>query len=149
MRLRLRPEARLDLEAAARWYEAQEQGLGRLFLEEVRASFHRIRTNPEVYALGYRGTRRALIRRFPYGVIVLPVPAKTASWCWPCCIAAATQSSGVNTPRARLAAAATHPRQKGSQQGGLPAGPPKANPGPGARQPPASLHGQQPLCCLP
>jgi len=73
MRLRLRPEARLDLEAAARWYEAQEQGLGRLFLEEVRASFHRIRTNPEVYALGYRGTRRALIRRFPYGVIYLPV----------------------------------------------------------------------------
>ena len=29
MVLRLRPEARLDLEAAARWYEAQEQGLGR------------------------------------------------------------------------------------------------------------------------
>ncbi|MGB7564298.1 MAG: type II toxin-antitoxin system RelE/ParE family toxin [Prochlorococcaceae cyanobacterium] len=76
MRLRLRPEARLDLEAAARWYEAQEQGLGRLFLEEVRATFHRIRTNPEVYALGYRGTRRDLIQRFPYGVIYLPVPAQ-------------------------------------------------------------------------
>ena len=74
MRLRLRPEAQLDLQAAARWYEAQEQGLGRLFLEQVRATFHRIRTNPEAYALGYRGTRRALIRRFPYGVIYLPVP---------------------------------------------------------------------------
>jgi plasmid stabilization system protein ParE len=73
MELRLRPEARLDLEAAARWYEAQEQGLGRQFLEEVRLTFERIRANPEAYPSGYRGTRRALIRRFPYGVIYLPV----------------------------------------------------------------------------
>jgi toxin ParE1/3/4 len=74
MVLRLRPEARLDLEAAARWYEAQEPGLGRRFLQEVRQAFHRIRGNPEAYAEGYRNTRRALIRRFPYGVIYLPVP---------------------------------------------------------------------------
>lgn len=46
MVLRLRPEARLDLEAAARWYEAQEPGLGRRFLQEVRQAFHRIRSNP-------------------------------------------------------------------------------------------------------
>jgi anthranilate synthase component 1 len=48
MVLRLRPEARLDLDAAARWYEAQEPGLGRRFLQEVRQAFHRIRTNPIV-----------------------------------------------------------------------------------------------------
>ena len=52
MRLGLRPEAQLDLEAAVRWYEAQEQGLGRLVLEQVSATFQRIRTNPEAYALG-------------------------------------------------------------------------------------------------
>ncbi len=39
MVLRLRPEALLDLEAAARWYEVQEQGLGRLLVEEVRVTF--------------------------------------------------------------------------------------------------------------
>ncbi|MCP9927426.1 type II toxin-antitoxin system RelE/ParE family toxin [Cyanobium sp. CH-040] len=60
MELRLRPEARLDLEAAARWYEAQEQGLGRQFLDEVRLTFERIRANPEAYR---------------YGVIDLPVAA--------------------------------------------------------------------------
>jgi plasmid stabilization system protein ParE len=65
MELRLRPEARLDLEAAARWYEAQEQGLSRQFLQEVRLTFNRIRANPEAYPSGYRNTRRALIRRFP------------------------------------------------------------------------------------
>ena len=32
----------------------------------------------EAYALGYRGTRRALIRRFPYGVIYLPVPEQNS-----------------------------------------------------------------------
>jgi len=74
MVLRLRPEARLNLEAAARWYEAQGPDLGRRFLQEVREAFHRIRTNPEASSEGYRNTRRALIRRFPYGVIYLHVP---------------------------------------------------------------------------
>jgi toxin ParE1/3/4 len=73
MALRLRPEAREDLDAAARWYEAQAKGLGRQFLAEVRLVFQRIRTNPDAYPLTYRGTRRALIRRFPYGVIFVPL----------------------------------------------------------------------------
>jgi toxin ParE1/3/4 len=50
----LRPAARDDLDAAARWYEAQERGLGRQFLAEVRLVF----------------------RRFPYGVIYWPVPSQ-------------------------------------------------------------------------
>jgi plasmid stabilization system protein ParE len=76
MVLRLRPEARLDLEAAAHWYEAQEEGLGRRFLQEVREAFQRIRTNPEAYPAGHRNTRRVLIWRFPYGVIYLPIPGQ-------------------------------------------------------------------------
>lgn len=71
--LRLRPAARDDLDAAARWYEAQEPGLGRQFLAEARLAFERIRSNPVAYPVAYRGTRRALIGRFPYGVIYLPV----------------------------------------------------------------------------
>jgi plasmid stabilization system protein ParE len=69
MVLRLRPEARDDLYAAARWYEAQEIGLGRQFLTDVRLAFERIRSNPVAYPVAYRGTRRALIGRFPYGVV--------------------------------------------------------------------------------
>ena len=52
----------------------QEPGLGRQFLAEVRLVFQRIRSNPAAYPTSYRGTRRALIRRFPYGVVYLPVP---------------------------------------------------------------------------
>ncbi|WP_221629682.1 MULTISPECIES: hypothetical protein [unclassified Synechococcus] len=36
----------------------------------MRQTFHRIRSNPEAYAEGYRNTRRALIRRF---IVVLAV----------------------------------------------------------------------------
>ena len=75
--LRLRPAARDDLDAAARWTEAQEPGLGRQFLAEVRLVFWRIRSNPAAYPASYRGTRRALIRRFPYGVIDLAVPEQS------------------------------------------------------------------------
>ena len=37
-------------------------------LEQVRLAFERIRSNPLAYPVAYRGTRRALIGRFPYGV---------------------------------------------------------------------------------
>lgn len=73
--LRLRLAARDDLDTAARWYEAQEHGLGRQLLAEVRL-LQRIRSNPEAYPAGYRGTRRALMRRFPYSFIYLPVPGQ-------------------------------------------------------------------------
>ena len=38
-----------------------------------RLVFQRIRANPDAYPVTYRGTRRALIRRFPYGVIFVPL----------------------------------------------------------------------------
>jgi toxin ParE1/3/4 len=57
MVLRLRPAARDDLDAAARWYESQQRALGRQFLAEVRLVFQRIRANPEGYPASYRGTR--------------------------------------------------------------------------------------------
>jgi toxin ParE1/3/4 len=96
--LRIRPQARDDLEAAARWYEAQQKGLGRHFLAEVRRAFQRIRLNPEAYPAPYRGTRRALIRRFPYSVIFLSAPEHKALLCWRCCIVAATPGSGAALP---------------------------------------------------
>ena len=40
----------------------------------MRLAFERIRSNPEAYPASYSGTRCALIRRFPYGVVYLPVP---------------------------------------------------------------------------
>ena len=72
--LQLRPEAQADLATAAAWYEEQAKGLGKLFLAEVRQCIHRIHANPEAYPVVQGQTRRALIRRFPYGIIFLIVP---------------------------------------------------------------------------
>jgi plasmid stabilization system protein ParE len=64
----LRHEAIADVEDAAAWYESQHPGLGGEFLTEVERSLELISDNPETFAVLYRGTRRVLVRRFPFGI---------------------------------------------------------------------------------
>ena len=64
----IRDDAARDIEEAAQWYETQRQGLGHSFLDEVRAAIDLIVERPERFPVVTRNTRRALIRRFPYGV---------------------------------------------------------------------------------
>jgi plasmid stabilization system protein ParE len=68
LEIRLRPEAEIDLEDAAIWYAKQSTGLGRQFLDETLASLTAIAESPLLYPLIHRNTRRALMRRFPFGV---------------------------------------------------------------------------------
>src|SRR5579871_2047794 len=62
------PEAELDIAQAFAWYESRRPGLGEEFLSSVDASIERIRREPEMHAAVYEACRRALVRRFPYGV---------------------------------------------------------------------------------
>ena len=64
----LRPSAVRDLEQAYDRYEAEREGLGEEFVSEVRECIERITTTPQAYVIVHRDTRRALVRRFPYGV---------------------------------------------------------------------------------
>ena len=65
----VRSEAEADLYEAYQWYEDRLQGLGSEFLRCVDALMTSIEGNPERYQVVYRGVvRRALTRRFPYGV---------------------------------------------------------------------------------
>jgi plasmid stabilization system protein ParE len=64
----LRPEAEADLEDAAAWYERQREGLGQDFLDEALSTFENVSENPDIYPVVHRGTHRAVIRRFPFGV---------------------------------------------------------------------------------
>lgn len=57
-----------DLEAAFEWYESEQPGLGFEFLDEVRAVYARILDGPFKYQQLRSGIRRALTRRFPYGI---------------------------------------------------------------------------------
>jgi plasmid stabilization system protein ParE len=65
----VRAEAEADLAEAFQWYEQQVPGLGDQFLLSVDAVMASIERNPQLYPVVYRGViRRALTRRFPYGV---------------------------------------------------------------------------------
>ena len=67
-RLRLTPEAELDLDEAYSWYQAQRPGLAADFLAAVQTCMASIRRRPKAYQFVDPAMRRALLRRFPYAV---------------------------------------------------------------------------------
>jgi len=67
-KLILRQEAERDLAEAYAWYEEKVPGLGSDFLAVVEQSLVFIQKYPERFPFIYREIRRALIRRFPYGI---------------------------------------------------------------------------------
>lgn len=67
----IRPEAEGDLKKAFSWYEDKRKGLGYDFLLQVDAGIRFIERNPEIFPAEYKGTRRHLIKRFPYKIIYL------------------------------------------------------------------------------
>lgn len=68
LKVSIRQEAEIDIEETAIWYEEQRQGLGHEFLDEVLSLCQTISERPAMYPVVHRSTRRALIRRFPFGV---------------------------------------------------------------------------------
>ena len=70
----LRRQAQLDIEAAALWYDDQSPGLGDHFLDEITAGLDRIAEGPRQFPVIEADVRRALIRRFPYGVYFIESP---------------------------------------------------------------------------
>ncbi|WP_435548310.1 type II toxin-antitoxin system RelE/ParE family toxin [Desulfobacterium sp. N47] len=65
----VRPEAEVDLAEAYQWYEQQVHGLGAQFLLCVDAVMASIERNPQLFPVVHKAViRRALTRRFPYGV---------------------------------------------------------------------------------
>ncbi|MFQ4141676.1 type II toxin-antitoxin system RelE/ParE family toxin [Chlorogloeopsis sp. ULAP02] len=67
-KLLIRPEAELDIEEAYEWYEEGNPGLGYEFIRAVDACLASVGRNPLPYPVVNQEVRRALIRRFPYGV---------------------------------------------------------------------------------
>jgi toxin ParE1/3/4 len=65
-RIILSPDARADLNAAARWYRHQEINLSRRFKAEVRSMLLRIARHPYAFVREDAAFRRARMTRFPY-----------------------------------------------------------------------------------
>jgi toxin ParE1/3/4 len=66
--LSVQPRAEREALKAARWYEREAAGLGRAFLESVEQALLAVEENPYQSPELYRDIRRALVKRFPYGV---------------------------------------------------------------------------------
>lgn len=71
VRLIIQPEAERDLAEAFIWYETQRPGLGNELLLSIEASLAAIQRRPESFPIIHREIRRALIRRFPYGIFYI------------------------------------------------------------------------------
>ncbi|CAG1002156.1 hypothetical protein MTYP_02982 [Methylophilaceae bacterium] len=63
-----RHQARRELDEAGDWYEQERIGLGLEFFAEIERLLNRVTSNPEQFPILYRGTRKAVARRFPYCV---------------------------------------------------------------------------------
>lgn len=60
--------AEAEIEIAFREYESQQSGLGVQFLDELRRIEGHLRLNPALYQRIDGDLRRAVLRRFPYGL---------------------------------------------------------------------------------
>ncbi len=69
MKLKYHPQARLELNEAADYYEKRQSGLGWDFLEEVQLAIRRILDFPNAWQPLSSNTRRCLTKRFPFGVV--------------------------------------------------------------------------------
>ena len=75
-RIIIQSAAEAEITETFRWYEDKSEGLGSEFMRALDATFSAIQRNPGGYALVHQQVRRAVLRRFPYGVFYLHENAK-------------------------------------------------------------------------
>jgi len=54
--------------AARNWYDAQRTGVGQEFVDEVTDAMQSVATRPLSFPKVHGELRRAILRRFPYGI---------------------------------------------------------------------------------
>ncbi len=65
----LKPEAKVDLENACDWYEAQREGLSVEFLSELHDKLRLLSRAPKMYQRIFKDLRLTILNRFPYVVV--------------------------------------------------------------------------------
>ncbi len=60
------PLAKEDIREAAKWYNKQQNGLGKQFTAEVRENVHFIRQNPKASNVRYKNIRTTVLNVFPF-----------------------------------------------------------------------------------
>jgi hypothetical protein len=63
-----RPQADQEVQSARLWFEEQRPGLGIEFAHSTDETIERISSNALAFPVVHGDTRRAVVRRFPYGI---------------------------------------------------------------------------------
>lgn len=71
-RIVLRQAAVADLRDTFSWYQDQQLGLGAEFMEAVDQKLAQIESNALQFPVVRNTTRRAILKRFPYGIFYIP-----------------------------------------------------------------------------
>lgn len=69
MQVRFEPDALSELAGAMDWYAARSGAAGRTFVAEIEHVIERLRESPLRWPTYLHGTRRALLRRFPFALV--------------------------------------------------------------------------------
>ena len=71
----LHPRAVEDIQEARDWYHAQDETAARAFFSEIEGALDRIIERPEAWPPFVHGTRRFLLRRYPFSVVYRLTPS--------------------------------------------------------------------------
>lgn len=63
------PEAISEARAARQWYEVRSEDAAKAFMAELDVGIESIQASPDLYPAYLHGTRRYLMRRFPYLIV--------------------------------------------------------------------------------
>jgi len=75
--IRFHPDADSEMMAAAAYYEAQQEDLGKRFLSVVQDSLNHIQINPNLYPIVHLDVRRCMTKTFPFNVLFRITPDQT------------------------------------------------------------------------
>lgn len=80
MKTRLHPSAKAEMAKATKWYAKQSAEAARSFVAEVERSLGIILVAPNLWEEYLSGTRRFLVRRFPYLIVYSVVDDTLNIW---------------------------------------------------------------------
>ena len=66
-KIKIEPEALIDIQDSINWYNEQQKDLGKRFYKEVQEYFNSLKTNP-FYAIKYDNIRCLPLKVFPYTI---------------------------------------------------------------------------------
>ena len=67
-KVKVEPEALIDIQETTDWYNEQQAGLGKRFQKTAIKQINSLNKDPQVYAIRYKEIRCVLVKKFPYMV---------------------------------------------------------------------------------